>query len=411
MKHGGSAPWPFLTAFNLMPAKYALIPAAGRASRFSPEGENKVFALLGGKPLLYWTATAFADHPQIDGIVVVAGPSEVSRCREALAGMGKVLAVIAGGQTRQESVAIGLFTLGGDPDDLILVHDAARPLVSAAVIDRCVEGAQKFGNAVAALPVTDTLKAVNDEQIVQRTVDREGLWAMQTPQAFPLATLFEAHSAARTLGWLGTDEAALVEQFSDDPVHLVVGDPANFKITRPEDLILAEALWQFRYPAPMTQSRIGFGYDIHPLTEGRKLFLGGIEIPSPRGLDGHSDADVLLHALCDALLGAAGLPDIGHLFPNTDPAYKGASSLSLLADVVRRVQEAGYAVGNADMTLIAEAPKIAPYIAEMRSIIAGTLRVDPSQVGIKATTNEGLGALGRGEGIAAHAVALLISAT
>ena len=393
-----------------MAATYVLIPAAGRASRFGGTGENKVFARLGGKPLLYWTAQAFAGHPQIDGLVVVAGPSEISRCREALASVDKVLAVVAGGQTRQESVAICLFTLGGDPDDLILVHDAARPLVSAAVIDRCLGGAQQFGNAVAALPVTDTLKAADDALVVQRTVDREGLWAMQTPQAFRLATLFEAHSAARIMGWTGTDEAALVEKFTSEPVHLVLGDPANLKITRPEDLPLAEALWQSRHPAPMTQPRIGFGYDIHPLIEGRKLFLGGIEIPSPRGLDGHSDADVLLHALCDALLGAAGLPDIGHLFPNTDPAYNGAASLSLLAEVVCRVHEAGYAVGNADMTLIAEAPKIAPYIAEMRSVIASALRVDPSQVGIKATTNEGLGSLGRGEGITAHAVALLVSA-
>ncbi len=392
-----------------MSAKYALIPAAGRAARFSSGGDNKIFALLGGRAILTRTAEAFAAHPQIDGIVVVAGPSEVSRCREALVGVDKVLAVVAGGQTRQESVAIGLFTLGGDPDDLILVHDAARPLVTAAIIDRCLEGARQFGNAVAALPVTDTLKAADDALIVQRTVDREGLWAMQTPQAFHLSTLFEAHGAARTLGWLGTDEAALVEQFTEEPVHLVLGGPANIKITRPEDLPLAEALWQSRDASPMIQPRIGFGYDIHPLVEGRKLFLGGVEIPSPRGLDGHSDADVLLHALCDALLGAAGLPDIGHLFPNTDPAYKGASSLTLLAEVVRRVHEVGYAVGNADMTLIAEAPKIAPHVAEMRAVIANTLRVEPSQVGIKATTNEGLGSLGRGEGIAAHAVALLIS--
>ncbi len=390
-----------------MPAKYALIPAAGRATRFTGGGGNKVFTLLGGQPLLYWTASAFAAHPQIDGIVVVAGPSEVSRCREALAGVDKLLAIVAGGQTRQESVAIGLFTLGGDPDDLILVHDAARPLVTAAVLDRCLEGAEKNGNAVAALPVSDTLKAVDTELVVQRTVDRHGLWAMQTPQAFRLATLFEAHSAARSTGWLGTDEAALVEQFTDEPVHLVPGDPANFKITRPEDLPLAEALWQSRQLPTMSQPRIGFGYDIHPLVEGRPLFLGGIEIPSPRGLDGHSDADVLLHALCDALLGAAGLPDIGHLFPNTDPAYKGASSLLLLAEVVRRVHDEHYIVGNADMTLIAEAPKISPSVAEMRVVIANTLGVLPSQVGIKATTNEGLGSLGRGEGIAAHAVVLL----
>ena len=393
-----------------MPAVYALIPAAGRATRFSLSGDNKVFALLGGRPLLYWTVSALAAHPQIDGIVVVAGPSQVSRCREVLGGVDKVLAVVAGGQTRQESVAIGLFTLGGNPDDLIVVHDAARPLLSAAVLDRCLEGAQKFGNAVAALPVSDTLKAADDRLIVQRTVDREGLWAMQTPQVFRLGTLFEAHSEAGRVGWLGTDEAALVEQFSAEAVHLVPGDPANLKVTRPEDLPLAEAILQSRRPSPpLTAPRIGFGYDIHPLIQGRKLMLGGVEIASEYGLDGHSDADVLLHALCDALLGAAGLPDIGHLFPNTDPAYKGASSLTLLAEVVRRVQGVGYAVGNADMTLIAEAPKIAPFVAEMRAVIAECLLVTPAQVGIKATTNEGLGALGRGEGIAAHAVALLVS--
>ena len=396
-----------------MTATYVLIPAAGRAARFnnseSKSGENKVFALLGGRPLLYRTAQVFAAHPGIDGIVVVAGPAEVSRCREALVGVDKVLAVVAGGQTRQESVAVGLFALGGEPDDLILVHDAARPLVSAAVITRCIDGARKNGSAVAALPVSDTLKAVDADLTVQRTVDREGLWAMQTPQAFQLAALYEAHSAARDTGWTGTDEAALVEQFGEASVHLVQGDPANLKITRPEDLPLAEAIWQSRQPSP-SMNRIGFGYDIHPLIEGRKLFLGGIEIPSLRGLDGHSDADVLLHALCDALLGAAGFPDIGHLFPNTDPAYKGASSLTLLGEVVRRVQDAGYAVGNADMTLIAEAPKIAPYIAQMRAVIAEALHIKPSLVGIKATTNEGLGSLGRGEGIAAHAVALLVGA-
>ena len=393
-----------------MTATYALIPAAGRAARFSGSGAggNKVFAPLGGKSLLYWTAQAFAAHTEIDGIVVVAGPDEVAQCREALTGIQNVLAVVAGGQTRQESVAVGLFTLGGDPDDLILVHDGARPLVTAAVIDRCIEGARKWGNAVAALPVSDTLKAVDESLTIQRTVEREGLWAMQTPQAFRLNTLFEAYSAARDTGWMGTDEAALVEQFGEEPVHLVLGDPSNLKVTRPDDLSLAEAILQARRENSPMQTRIGFGYDIHPLIAGRTLMIGGIEIPSPFGLDGHSDADVLLHALCDALLGAAGLPDIGHLFPNTDDAYKNISSLKLLREVIRHLQEANYAVGNVDMTLIAEAPKIAPYIAQMRTGIADALLVEPSQVGIKATTNEQLGSLGRGEGIAAHAVAAIV---
>ena len=394
-----------------MTAIYALIPAAGRAARFNSQAEgaggNKVFASLLGRPLLRWTVEAFARHPAIDGIVIVAGAGEAARCRAALDGLDKVTAIIPGGETRQASVAMGLFALGGAPDDLILVHDGARPLVSAAVIDRCLAGAEAHGSAVAALPVADTLKAVDDHQAVTRTVDREGLWAVQTPQAFRLEALFDVHIAARDSGWTGTDEASLVERFSDAPVHLVPGDPENFKVTRPEDLRLAEAVLRARRETPTMQTRIGFGYDIHPLTEGRRLWLGGVEIPSPRGLDGHSDADVLLHALCDALLGAAGLPDIGVLFPNTDPAYKDASSLALLRSVVGRLHDAGYTVGNVDMTLIAEAPKISPHVPQMRALIADALRLDPARVGIKATTNEGLGALGRGEGIAAHAVAAI----
>jgi len=397
-------------------ATYALIPAAGRAARFNTEagpggnktGGNKVFAPLAGRPLLRWTAEAFAAHAAVDGILVVAGAGEVARCREALGGLDKLLSIIPGGETRQASVSFGLFTLGGAPDDLVLVHDGARPLVTPDIITRCLDGAREFGNAVAALPVADTLKAVDERQTVQRTVDREGLWAVQTPQAFRLATLFEAHIAARDAGWTGTDEASLVEKFGDEPVHLAVGAPDNFKVTRPDDLRLAEAILRSRQKEPMGQTRIGFGYDIHPLVVGRRLVLGGVEIPSPRGLDGHSDADVLLHALCDALLGAAGLPDIGNLFPNTDPAYKDISSLHLLRRVWERLRAAGYAVGNVDLTLIAEAPKIAPHVPQMRALIAEALHIQPARVGIKATTNEGLGSLGRGEGIAAHAVAAII---
>ena len=359
-----------------MTGVYALIPAAGRAARFSKDGEasgNKMFAPLLGLPVLRWTVEAFAGHPDVNGVVVVAAPDEVALCREALTGLPNVLAVVPGGATRQASVAMGLFALGGAADDLILVHDGARPLVTAAVITRCLEAARQQGNAVAALPVADTLKAVDDAQTVQRTVDREGLWAVQTPQVFPVSALYDAHTQARDAGWLGTDEASLVEMFGDAPVHLVLGDPANFKITRPEDLVLAASVLSARASTLMPQTlqtRIGFGYDIHPLIEGRPLMLGGVSVPSERGLDGHSDADVLLHALCDALLGAAGLPDIGHLFPNTDPAYKNISSLRLLRHVAARVAEMGGIVVNVDMTLIAEAPKIAPYVPQMRQAIA-----------------------------------------
>ena len=403
-----------------MTAAYALIPAAGRGVRFSTSpgadraGGNKVYAPLGGRPLLCWTAEAFAGHAGVDGVVVVAAADEVARCRAALDGVDRVLAVVPGGRTRQESVAVGLFALGGDPDDLVLVHDAARPLVPQDVIARCLRGAAAHGSAVAALPVADTLKAVDGAAdgglTVRRTVDRDGLWAVQTPQAFRLATLYEAHAAARDVGWTGTDEASLVERFTDQPVHLVAGDPLNFKVTRPEDLRLAEAVLAAREGGGMTQNvmiqtRIGFGYDVHRLVPGRPLMLGGVPVPHTHGLDGHSDADVLLHALCDALLGAAGLPDIGVLFPNTDPAFKDIASLELLRRVMDRLESAGYGVGNVDLTLIAEAPKIAPHVPAMRALVADALRIAPARVGIKATTNEGLGSLGRGEGMAAHAVA------
>ena len=304
---------------------------------------------------------------------------------------------------------VGLFALGGEADDLILVHDGARPLITPAVLDRCLAGAKANGNAVAALPVTDTLKSADARQVITGTTDRANLWAVQTPQCFRLGTLFRAHAAARDANYFGTDEASLVEALGDEPVHLVAGASDNLKVTRPEDLPLAEAILRARRPQSAGQTRVGFGYDIHRLVPGRRLVLGGIEIADPqgRGLLGHSDADVLLHALMDALLGAAGLPDIGHLFPNTDLHYAGADSAQLLAEVARRVGELGFFIVNVDVTLIAEAPRIAPHIAAMREVIAAVLRLEPTQVGIKATTNEGLGALGAGEGIAAHAVASL----
>lgn len=392
-----------------MTATYALIPAAGRGARFSTDGGNKVFAALRGRPLLRWTVEAFADHEGVDGIVVVTGGADVARCREALAGVVKLMAVVVGGGTRQESVGIGLYALGAASDDVLLVHDGARPLVTTATIDRCIQGVRENGSAVAALPVHDTLKRAGEAQVVSETVDRHGLWAVQTPQAFHAQTLLNAHVHATATGFAGTDEASLVEHLGDVPIHLVQGEPSNVKVTRPEDLSMADAILGQRAVAGVMQTRVGFGYDIHRLSPGRRLVLGGVEITDPqgRGLEGHSDADVLLHALCDALLGAAGLPDIGTLFPNTDPAYAGIASTRLLQDVAARLDALGFQVVNVDMTLIAEAPKIMPHVARMREIIGGLLGLEPSRVGIKATTNEGLGALGQGQGIAAHAVASL----
>lgn len=398
-----------------MTATYALIPAAGRGARFSTSGDNKVFAPLAGQPLLRHTVAVFDAHASIDGILVVTGAADMRRCREALAGLGKVMAVVAGGATRQESVGIGLFALGAEPTDSVLVHDGARPLVPSAVIERCIAGVQALGSAVAALPVTDTLKSVSTETglsaspTVTGDLAREGLWAVQTPQAFPFQVLLNAHVAARADNFTGTDEASLVQHLGDVPVHLVLGATDNLKVTREEDRRLAEALLAVRQGTMAGETRVGFGYDVHRLTAGRRLMLGGVLVPDPagRGLDGHSDADVLLHALCDALLGASGLPDIGSLYPNTDPAYSNISSLMLVQDVRARVAGEGFAIVNVDMTLIAEAPKIAPYVPQMRTLIAEALGIEAARVGIKATTHEGLGAIGASEGMAAHAVAAL----
>lgn len=388
-----------------MPRVIALIPAAGGGTRF---GGDKLLADLYGQPVLRRAAAAFAHHLAIDAIVVIAGAGATGPIRDALGGLPKVEAIVPGGASRQESVGIGLFALGGDADDMVLVHDGARPLVTPVVIDRCLAGAREKGNAVAAIPVADTLKAADDAQTVTRTVERDGLWAVQTPQCFRLQSLFDAHVSARDAGIVGTDEASLVERL--EAVHLVLGSPENVKITRPEDLRLAEAILRSRESmrqTPLSQTRVGFGYDIHRFADGRRLVLGGVEIPAPQGLDGHSDADVLLHAVCDALLGAAGLPDIGQLYPNTDPALSGISSLRLLADVFARLQSAGLGIINVDATVIAEAPKIGPFVPLMRDAISRVLHLDPPRIGIKATTNEGLGALGAGLGIAAHAVASL----
>jgi 2-C-methyl-D-erythritol 4-phosphate cytidylyltransferase/2-C-methyl-D-erythritol 2,4-cyclodiphosphate synthase len=265
------------------------------------------------------------------------------------------------------------------------------------------------------LPVSDTLKRAKPQapsgtsNVVAETLDRENVWAMQTPQAFSYQTLLKASVAAHDRRFVGTDEAALIEHLGDIDVHLVHGAAENIKVTRPEDLALAEVLLGQRFAEKEKQIRVGFGYDIHRLVPGRRLILGGVEVPDVlgRGLDGHSDADVLLHALCDALLGAAGLPDIGTLYPNTDPAFAGIASTRLLADVASRLRQQHFRIVNVDATLIAEAPKIAPYVSRMRETIAAGLGLEPSCVGIKATTNEGLGALGQGDGIAAHAVVSL----
>jgi len=264
-----------------------------------------------------------------------------------------------------------------------------------------LDAAVAHGAATAGLPVSDTVKEVRDDR-VSRTIPRDSLFLVQTPQAFRADLLREAHDRVPVEAVI-TDDAGLVEHLGR-PVVVVPGEPANVKVTTPSDYEMARRQVE---RIPGLAARVGVGYDVHRLAPDRPLLLGGVRIPSPRGLTGHSDADVLVHAIMDALLGAAALPDIGRLFPPDDPTYRGADSITLLESVAARLRSSGWTVGNIDATVVAEAPRLAPHIDAMRERIAKALGATPGQVGIKATTAERLGAIGRGEGIAAHAIALL----
>ena len=384
----------------------AVIVAAGRGTRMGLE-RNKVLVPLCGEPVIARTVRAFEQTGWFDGgIVVVTGACDADDMKRILADAGLHAQVVLGGADRQESVCRGLAATNPKAD-YVAIHDGARPLVTAEVIARTLESAKKFGSGVAAVALKDTVKRVDDGGVVVDTPPRDRLRAVQTPQTFEAGLIRRAH-AAYALGERATDDAALAERMGI-AVHLTEGDVENIKLTTPEDLLLAREVILKREgkreEKPMM--RIGHGYDVHRLVEDRKLILCGVEIPYTLGLLGHSDADVALHALMDALLGAAALGDIGKLFPDTDAAYAGISSILLLERVAERLREAGYAVVNLDATVLAQAPKLAPYRERMRENLARVLALDASRVSVKATTEEGLGFTGEGLGIAAHAVALL----
>jgi 2-C-methyl-D-erythritol 4-phosphate cytidylyltransferase/2-C-methyl-D-erythritol 2,4-cyclodiphosphate synthase len=380
----------------------AVLVAAGQGERLGA-GMPKGLVPVAGVPMLARAAHALEASPLIEDIVAVVAPGSEPVAAASLdrAGCERVRAVIPGGETRQASVAAGLAALGGP--EIVVVHDAARPLITLEVITAVIRAAAEAGAASAGIPVRETVKRVASGEVTE-TVDRDALWLARTPQAFRTDLLREAHARAAADGFAGADDAVLVERLGR-PVRMVEDSPANLKITVPDDLRIAEALL-----GGAGGSRTGIGFDTHRLEMGRRLVLGGVEIPAPRGLAGHSDADVLVHAMMDALLGAAGLGDIGTHFPPGDPAYRGADSLALLTRVGALIASAGWRPAHLDSTVIAEAPRLAPHIAEMRHRIAGALHVAESAVSIKATTAEGLGALGRGEGIAAYALATLVAA-
>ncbi len=379
---------------------YAVVVAAGRGVRMGA-AVNKVLLPLCGEPVIRHAVRAFCEADEIDGVVVVASADETEQMRAALCGLEKVCAIVPGGSTRQESVKNGLDALPKEAR-IALVHDGARPLISRELIARCIRQTEDCGSAVVCTPVTDTVKVEKDGCVV-RTLDRSQLRAVQTPQCFFAGELKAAYEAAARDGVFVTDDASVMEH-AGHSVHLLESSEVNFKLTTPEDLrraedIIGERKFMQRLP------RTGFGYDVHKLVSGRRLILCGKEIPWEKGLDGHSDADVAVHALMDALLGAACLGDIGRLYPDNDPAFEGADSMKLLADVLRRVKDAGYAVVHADVTIVAQKPKLMPYMDEMRRNLENAMA--GAQVNVKATTTERLGFEGRGEGISAQAVATI----
>ena len=358
---------------------------------------NKTLAALGGETVLERSVRAF--DGLTDGVVVVYRAEDEETVRAL-----RLPAVLApGGDTRQASVLSGLHALPEDAE-IVLVHDAARPFVSRETIKRCVESARKYGSGVAAIPVTDTIKRADENGRVLETLPRETLWAMQTPQAFRAAELRAAIETLQARGESATDDARAMEACGHT-VRLVEGEAGNIKLTRPEDLAIARA--RIEKGRGETMLRTGHGYDAHRLVEDRKLILCGVEIPYEKGLLGHSDADVALHALMDALLGALALGDIGGHFPDSDAKYKGVSSMLLLREVAALLAAQGAAVNNVDVTILAQRPKLKPYIEQMRRNVAGALQIDVSRVSVKATTTEGMGFEGEGLGISAHAVALV----
>ncbi|MBU2054583.1 MAG: 2-C-methyl-D-erythritol 4-phosphate cytidylyltransferase [Proteobacteria bacterium] len=385
----------------------AIIPAGGAGQRMGGR-IPKQYLPLGGIPVLVRTLQVFQKSPLIDEIFLVAPEGDIPEVREAVAGkrgFSKVSVVVAGGAERQDSVRNALAHLR-EEHGIVLVHDAVRPFVSEELIRCVVDAAEADGAATVGVPVKDTVKEVHPAGWVIKTVTREGLWLTHTPQAFRKPIILAAHERAKKDGFHGTDDASLVERMGG-AVRMVPGDCDNIKVTTPEDLALGEVIIRRLFLNCGRQEgvmRIGFGYDSHRLVAGRRLVLGGKTIPYERGMQGHSDADVLLHAVCDAILGAIGEGDIGRQFPDTDHAYRDISSMTLLDRVGTLAAAKDCKICNIDSTIILEKPKLAPYLGEMAENIAGILRIPPERVSVKAKTNEGMGLVGAGEGAAAFAV-------
>lgn len=375
----------------------ALVVAAGRGTRIGAP-LPKQYLPLGGEPLLRHTLRALAAHPRITGVRAVIHPEDREHYERAARGLD-LLAPVPGGAQRQDSVRLGLESLAEIDPDMVAIHDGARPFVEGALIDRVLDALASAPGAIPALPVADTLKRGRDGRITE-TVDRSQLWRAQTPQAFRYREILAAHRAAAGLEL--SDDAAVAER-AGLAVSMVTGSETNLKVTAPDDLARAEGLLLAR----LGDVRTGQGFDVHPLGGGDHVWLCGIKVPHERALIGHSDADVGLHAITDAILGALGAGDIGQHFPPRDPKWRGAASDQFLRHAAGLVAERGGQIAHVDVTLICERPKVSPHREAMVARIAEILGLTHDRVSVKATTTEKLGFTGREEGIAAQAVATI----
>jgi 2-C-methyl-D-erythritol 4-phosphate cytidylyltransferase/2-C-methyl-D-erythritol 2,4-cyclodiphosphate synthase len=433
---------------NMLESVWAVVPAAGRGVRAGGD-IPKQFVEIAGKTILEWTASKLISLPEVSG-AVIALPHGHETCdltngivRSLALQHGKPVLAVTGGPTRQESVGLALQEL---PPDVswVVVHDASRPLFSRELALRAIQAARQHSAAICGIAVTDTVKTVTpprqgELRFVHGTLSRDGTIMVQTPQVFRLSLLKQCHEMARRDGFTGTDDGQLLERYGHR-VAVVEGERTNVKVTFPEDFALASALLQNQMdgletgaevspgesnrPRPGYRRKVrtrrlkrlyqasvpvtGFGFDVHPLVDGRKCILGGVELPWSRGLSGHSDADVLCHAVADAILGALAMGDIGKWFPPGDPRFRDARSLGLLSDIWSVAGESSEIL-HLDCTLVAQEPRLSPYIEYMRYNISQALSIPVDRVSIKATSPEGLGSLGQGQGIAAFCVATLIT--
>ncbi|MCO5163500.1 MAG: bifunctional 2-C-methyl-D-erythritol 4-phosphate cytidylyltransferase/2-C-methyl-D-erythritol 2,4-cyclodiphosphate synthase [Mesorhizobium sp.] len=383
-----------------------IIVAAGRGERAgSPQAGPKQYRRIGGEPIIRHTIRRFAGHSSIGRIAVAIHRDDRALFEEALGPLSGRAQFVIGGVNRQESTLLALRALAGDPPGFVLIHDAVRPFVDDALIDRVISAASTGVGALPAIAVADTLKRATESGLV--TVDRSMLYAAQTPQGFPFAAILAAHEAAHGAGRADfTDDAAIAE-WAGLHAHLVEGSPDNFKLTYPRDIAMADEKLS-RGTTAFPDVRTGNGYDVHAFEAGDSVMLCGVRIGHDRRLSGHSDADVGLHALTDALLATCGAGDIGTHFPPSDPQWRGAASRLFVEHAVRIVRARGGRIANADVTLICEAPKIGPHRAAMTAELSAMLGITADRISIKATTNERLGFIGREEGIAAIATASVV---